>query len=116
MNDENRPVDEDDWENVNERDKDSKIRDDLKHMDNVKQKMHIITVKDILVKGGVATLKDIKKTRQKMLAREKRKIDIIVLACRLFGMRIQKRKEMLQSKIQQSRAGTYTTREYDCKN
>ena len=79
VDDVNGPADKDDWENLNERDKDRKIGDCLKHMGNVKRrKTSRLILKDMLVRGGAATLKDLKKNCQKSLACEKHKTDNII--------------------------------------
>ena len=117
MDDDNGPADLVGWENLNEHEKDIKIGDSLKHMGNVKRrKMSKLIMADMLGIDGAATLKDLKKNREKALAHENRKIDNIYLACRFFDKRMQTRREMMRLKTQQSIAGNYTTREYDWKN
>ena len=117
MDDDNGPANLAGWENLDEHEKDIKIGDSLKHMGNVKRrKMSKLILKDMLGIDGAATLKDLKKNREKALARENRKIDNIYLACRFFDKRMQTRREMMRLKTQQSIAGNYTTREYDWKN
>ena len=72
VDDVNGPTNEDYWGNLNKRGKDSKIGNRLKHMGNVKRrKMSKLIWKDMLGRDGVATLKDLKKNRQKTLARDK---------------------------------------------
>ena len=78
--------------------------------------MSRLILKDMIGRDGAAPLTDLKKNHQRRLAREKRKIDNIFLACQFFDKRMQTRREMMQLKTQQSIAGTYTTQEYDWKN
>ena len=111
--DETGPDDEVDWENLNDKDRDTKISDSLKHLGNVKKKkMSNMLLCDMLGEDGLATLKDIKKKREKHLAKEVRKMDMIHLAVRYFEERMKKRRTILLDNLDKSKKKTYSRRVY----
>ena len=106
----NGPVDNVDWEHLNEKDRDDKIDDALKHMGNVKKrKMSDNILCDMLGKDGLKGLEKFKAKRQKKLAKEEHKIDLIYTAVRYFDMRMKKRQEYLLENIKKSVDKTYNT-------
>ena len=103
-------ADADDWEHLNEKDRDDKIGDALKHMGNVKKrKMSDNILCDMLGKDGLKGLEKFKAKRQKKLAKEEHKIDLIYTAVRYFDMRMKKRQEYLLENIKKSVDKTYNT-------
>lgn len=99
-----------DWENLNEEDRDGRIKDTLKHMGNVKKrKMSNIIMLDMLGADGLKSLKKVKKSHQQKLAKARRKIDLIYTAVRYFEVRMKKRRAFLADNIKKSKKKTYST-------
>ena len=104
---------EEDWERLNEKDKDARHSESLKHLGNVKKKcMSLNIMKDMLGFDGDHALKDIKKWREKKVAKERRKINMIFLAYIYFNKKMKERRKRLLDSLNKSKNGTFPRREY----
>ena len=108
---------EEDWERLNENEKDQKIGDALKQVGNIKKKkMSNIILLDMLGQDGKDTLKGIKQIRQKILSRDQLKIDNVYRAVTYFDQRMSLRRSILAENTKRSIEKTYVCREYSWKN
>ena len=108
---------EEDWEGLNENEKDQKIGDALKQVGNIKKKkMSNIILLDMVGQDGKDVLKGIRQLRQKILARDQLKIDNVYCAVTYFDQRMSLRQTILGENTQRSIDKTYVRREYSWKN
>ena len=106
-----------DWEGLNESEKEQKIGDALKQVGNVKKKKTSnIILLDMLDRDGKDTLKGIKQSREKTLAREQLRIDNIYRAVSYFDCRMSDRRATLLAHTQRSIEKTYIRHEYSWEN
>jgi len=105
------PGTEEDWENLEEEVKPEKIEDALKHLGNVKKrKLSPMILKDILGDDGDHCLSGIKKSHEKLLNREVRKLKHINVAVSYFEDKMDKRRKLLSEKLETSSNQTYPRR------
>ena len=77
--------------------------------------MSNIIFSDMLDEDGLVILKDIKKKREKMLAKEVQKVNMIHLAVRYFEERMKKRGPILLENMDKSQKKNYSRRVYSLK-
>ena len=88
----------------------------LKHLGNIRKRpMSANIMKDMLGVDGQMVLKDIGKVRKKALAKEDRKLEMIVLAVRYFDARMKKRRDLLVESIERSKNNSYNKPVHDWK-
>ena len=108
---EDRPADADNWENLKEDDRSDKIEDALKHLGNVrKKKMSPNILKDLLGDDGNHAIKGIKTNHDNLIHREKRKLSEIYKAVSYFETKMSKRRSTLREKTASSNNNTYIRR------
>ena len=99
---------EEDWENLNDKDRPEQIENALKHLGNVKRrKMATFILKDLIGDEGHDAVKGIKKGHDKLLKREKRSIKRIHTAVDYFEGKMKIRREELAIRSVQSASNTY---------
>jgi len=99
---------EDDWENLKETERPEQIEIALKHLGNVKKrKMSTMILKDYIGDDGNAAVKGIKKSHDKLMQTQKRKIEHIHTAVSYFEAKMKVRREALANRCIQSINRTY---------
>ena len=69
-------------------------------------------LKDMLGVDGDMAVKDIKIWREKKLAKEQRKINLIFIACIHFNKEMKQRRKRLTDNLNNSKNGTFARRQY----
>ena len=105
--------DVDEWEDLNEEERNVRHSESLKQLGNVAKKpMSPLILKDMLGVDGDLALKDIKKIREKTLAKEKRRLDTIYVAVKYFDAKMSERRKLLADGIKKSKSNTFSRRKY----
>ena len=116
MEDEDGPADPDDWTELNEKERSSRISEALKKLSNVKRKaMSKDILNDMLGKDGANALKKIRKNEEKVLRAKKRKVNLVFMAVQHFESKMNKRRKLLIQSMERSTLGTYFRCEADWK-
>lgn len=112
--DETEPADAEEWENLDEKEREVGILDGLKkHCGNVKKKgMHDAITKDFLGADGDVAMEKVKETHEKNMAKNKRKFDMIQVATTHFEQKMKTRRTMLQENTAKSMDKTYSRKKY----
>ena len=96
------------WGLLNDKEKDSKIGDTLKKLGSVKKKKTSPNIpKDMLGVGGDLALVKVKANHDKLLTKEKRKLDLLYLSVNYLEHKIKKCRHMVDNCIEHSKSRTY---------
>ena len=104
---------EEDWESLNETERDSKVSEALKKLGNVRKRpMNSNITKDFYEAAGKKAMKDVKRNHEKLVRKEILQINSIFRAVRYFESKMRVRRWRLQKCIDDSVAQTYKKVEY----
>ena len=113
----NKDVVEEDWERLEEGERNATINSTLKRLGNVTKKlMTPLILKDLLGEDGDLSLKNIMKSHQKRLSRNKMVINDVYRFMKYFGEKFDARRECLKINTAKSKAGNYQRRNYMYRN
>ena len=104
---------EEDWDPLNEEERDSSIKGSLQKLGNVKKRrMSTFIMKDMLGDDAKSSLAGVKKSHAKNVRQNKLMINEIYRAVKYFDQKFKIRRNNLEKSIVQSRNQTYTKRNY----
>lgn len=113
VEEEDGPGDVETWAELDEGEREGKIKETLKKLGNIKKKkMSPLLLKDHLGADGLLTLRNIKKKHEKEVNKEKRKIEEIYLYVKYFDQKMKKRRKNLECNIKMSNENTYERKKY----
>ncbi len=78
--------------------------------------MSTFIMKDLLGGDADAAVKNIKIQHEKVLNRDRRRVNEVYRAVKYFDVKFQKRRNQLELNLKQSMEGTYSKRQYSWRN